>query len=152
MQPTLLPWVRRREFPNLNTTNHEVTSQATDDYNCAAWAANRVDTWSWPRPEPEYDWPDGVRRDGTLEAFIDAFAIDSYEVCDSPEFEIGYEKVAVYANADGPQHVARQLSDGNWTSKLGPCEDIRHSAVTDVESDQYGQVALVMRRLRGEHE
>ena len=35
--------------------------------------------------------------------------------------------VAIYQSGGLPTHAARQLSDGNWTSKLGPNIDITHS-------------------------
>lgn len=84
-----------------------------------------------------------------MEAFEEGFGLLGFEVCDSAEVEAGYEKVAIYADTDGePQHVARQLVDGRWTSKLGALEDIEHQALEDVDSAAYGEARLFMRRRR----
>ena len=50
--------------------------------------------------------------------------------------EIGFEKVAIYSDAHGPQHVARQLPDGKWTSKLGQQVDVEHSTLSVLEGDR----------------
>jgi hypothetical protein len=58
----------------------------------------------------------------------------------------GLEKVALYADANGcPTHVARQLPNGRWTSKLGELEDIEHD-LPALEGDLYGSVTLVLKR------
>jgi|GEM_PF-3681614 len=60
-----------------------------------------------------------------LKLSMQAFATLGYEVCDNVELEPGFEKIALYAGADGiPTHAARQLQAGPWTSKLGRMEDI----------------------------
>jgi len=86
-----------------------------------------------------------------LEAFEEGLGLLGWEVCDSVEVEAGYEKVAIYADIDGePQHVARQLEDGRWTSKLGDLEDIEHEMLEDVASHDYGEARLFMRRRRND--
>ncbi len=45
-----------------------------------------------------------------------------------------------------PEHAARQLANGRWTSKLGRAEDIEHQ-LHDLEGEVYGTVALLMKRL-----
>ncbi len=63
--------------------------------------------------------------------------------------EVEYEKLAIYADADGlPKHVARQLVDGRWTSKLGGWEDIEHEALEDLDSPDYGTSKMFMRKRR----
>jgi hypothetical protein len=85
----------------------------------------------------------------TLESFVSTFGLLGYEECRSSEFEQGYEKVALYADATGkPTHAARQLPSGAWTSKLGGHVDIEHKATDGVEGDDYGiVVAVLCRRL-----
>jgi hypothetical protein len=56
-----------------------------------------------------------------------------YEQCDDGTPECGYEKIAIYVRSGEVKHVARQLPDGRWTSKLGPGYLIEHSAVEDLE-------------------
>jgi hypothetical protein len=58
----------------------------------------------------------------------------------------GYERIALYASADGvPTHAARQLRDGRWTSKLGRCEDIEDQ-LRDLQGENYGAVVHIMKR------
>lgn len=149
MTSDLIPeWRRSAYFPRLTDTNHRVTSPQDADYNCVAWAVNDVTARWWPDTEPEYYWLEGVRNDDSLASFRELFAQFGYEVCESAELEADYEKVAVYADADGPTHVARQVESGQWTSKLGLTEDIEHQTLEDLHSDNYGQVSLLMRKRR----
>ncbi len=43
-------------------------------------------------------------------------------------------------------HVARQLKEGMWTSKLGPDEDIEHNTLDALEGELYGAVTQVLKR------
>ena len=57
--------------------------------------------------------------------------------------------MALYLLEDEPQHMARQLKDGSWTSKCGGNEDITHFTLDALESDDlYGSPMLYMKRLR----
>jgi hypothetical protein len=68
-----------------------------------------------------------MRRDDSVEAWIELFELHGYRRCDSADLEEGMEKIAIYADSNGEAlHVARQLSSGEWTSKIGKLEDIRH--------------------------
>lgn len=107
----------KANFPNLQDDEYEVTSAQSREYNCIAWAAEDTENWWWPSVDDR--WPDEVPRVNTVDNFILAFQRLGYEVCDDGDFEAQYEKVALYANANGPQHMARQLASGAWTSKLG---------------------------------
>jgi hypothetical protein len=76
-----------------------------------------------------------------------------YYACDNPSFELGYQKVAIFANALGVTHMARQhLLGRGWLSKLGSAEDVLHQLATDVEGDYaatangYGLIAQYMKR------
>ena len=131
-----------------STSHYSVTSPSTDDYNCIAWAAGRDDVWAWPGRERYHWWPPNLPRVSTVEAIAAWFISIGYEAVASSEAELGYERVAIYANTDGlPTHVARQLPDGSWTSKIGMLEDIRHLSPRVLETDQgYGYVKLVLRR------
>lgn len=73
--------------------------------------------------------------------------MNSYKVCESGSLESGIEKIAIYVDDSGiPQHVARQLQDGTWTSKLGKEEDIQHNLLEALEGDLYGKVTVFMMR------
>ena len=59
-------------------------------------------------------------REETLTAFEQAFVSLGYTGCAEEAAEVGFEKIAVFADQDGlPTHAARQLIGGRWTSKLG---------------------------------
>ncbi len=134
-------------FPGLRTTPFRVTSPADRKYNCVAWAANDARDWWWPEgPAPKAVWPDAVAREATLDAFTTAFLTIGYVVAGDESLEPGFEKVALFADANGvPTHAARQLPSGAWTSKLGNAEDIEHE-LHSLEGDIYGAVALVLQR------
>ena len=60
--------------------------------------------------------------------------------------EEGFIKVAIFADSSlRPTHVARQLSNGNWTSKLGQNIDIEHD-ITGVECAKYGNALRYMKK------
>jgi hypothetical protein len=126
-------------FPFLTPSTYRTTSSATTAYNCIAWAAGDASKWWWPLSGVYY-WPAGVPFEETIAAFTAAFATLGFQPCSSGNLEPGLEKVAIYATAAGTvTHMARQLPDGTWTSKLGRLEDIQHSTPHDVEGSQYGQ-------------
>jgi len=91
-------------------------------------------------------WPENVLRQESVEALWTLFAALGYEKCDNEFLERGYDKVALYANELGPTHVARQLANDRWTSKLGRLEDIEHATLKQLEGDMYGSVTFILRR------
>ncbi|WP_293105967.1 hypothetical protein [Moorena sp. SIOASIH] len=72
-----------------------------------------------------------------------------YVICETPDLEENYQKIAIYMLNDQPTHVARQLLNGKWTSKLGQDEDIEHDTLEGLTGERYGQVAQVMKRKVG---
>src|SRR4051812_9232999 len=113
-----------QEFPSVNSESAKKTSEITEDYNCIAWAAGDSEKWWWPL-YPNY-WPVSVERDLTIEAFKKAYATLGYVDCRNIDLEEGFEKVAIYLKKGIPQHAARQLKSGKWTSKLGANIDVEH--------------------------
>lgn len=144
------------EFPNLSGAEWCLKSPWDDTYTCIAWAAGGTDRTWWPGKD--YYWPPGLPvidppEIAPTEYFIQGFGTLGYKPCDSSTFEIGYQKVAIYANEIGVTHMARQHFAGRgWLSKLGSLEDIRHSSLTDVEGStaalagQYGEVVQILKR------
>jgi hypothetical protein len=151
---TLEP-AREARFPNLNRTEYRVTSAETEDYNCIAWAAGDSSQWWWPNPD-DY-WPDTAPREETLDSFRAVFEAMGYQECATADFEVDFEKIAIFVDSDGvPTHAARQLDDGAWTSKLGDWEDIKHDSLNALENapfmnSLYGTVSLFMRRRRNQN-
>jgi hypothetical protein len=136
----------RRLFPGLRSTRFTISSKQTWQYNCVAWAAGQTDRW-W-EPTPGYYWPATVPCTESVDSAIKVVEILGYSACLSPALEPGYEKVAIYADAAGYTHVARQLDGGEWTSKLGGLEDVQHASLSDLAGTDYGQPARVLRRAR----
>lgn len=131
-------------FPRLRHTRFYVTSPETQDYNCIAWAADDNSHWWWPTGFCY--WPKGVNRTLEVASFKAAYATLGYVDCDNGNAEKGVEKVAIFANVHGRvEHAARQLPSGDWTSKLGEGEDIRHT-IFGLEGASYGNVVCYMSR------
>lgn len=136
-------------FPNLNISDYHVSSEETPDYNCIAWAAGDSSRWWWPNPL--YYWPPEAPLEETLQSFRAVFEAMGFQECGSADLEPAFEKVAIYASDLGePTHAARQLENGNWTSKLGTWQDIDHTALTSLEGVgwAYGTVRLILQRPR----
>ena len=135
-----------RIFPSLSPDNYQRTSDYTPAYNCIAWAAGSTTEWWWP--SPNYYWPHSAPREPTISAGIKAFATLNYTRCSNTKLESGIEKVALYALDNTLTHAARQLEDGNWTSKSGREIDIMHVTLESLCGKEYGEVACFMQRTR----
>ncbi|OUL25951.1 hypothetical protein BV378_14315 [Nostoc sp. RF31YmG] len=140
-----------RAFPALKD-GFATTSPKTHRYNCIAWAANDDSRWWWPQ-DTSY-WPVAHTGTPSVDAFHDAFFALGYDATPvDASLEAGFEKVAIYVS---PQtglvtHMARQLRDGSWTSKLGPVWDISHVSPECLDGDNYGKFTHCLKRpLRGE--
>lgn len=130
----------------------EVTSESTPQYNCFAWALGEDTRWIDPDPLFGY-WPEDIPSDGTINSFIELFRGAGYELCGDGSLEAGYEKIAIYAMENSPTHAARQLENGQWTSKLGTFEDIVHATPEELQGEfdhHYGRVAVFMIRPRSD--
>jgi hypothetical protein len=138
------------EYPNLASSDYRITSPRNPEYNCFAWAAEEDDRW-WSPTDEQYYWPEGAptKWDAktALETLIQTFALSGYKPCDSADFEPGIQKVAIYIDSNGmPTHMARQLSEGRWTSKLGGWEDIEHELAGVEGMNAYGSVYIILGR------
>jgi hypothetical protein len=133
-------------FPNLPIHGYSITSPATPEYNCIAWAADDNEVWWWPDPMNTAYWPPQIQREETIEAFIQAYETLGYVQCCTPDYKEGFEKIAIYEKDGKPTHAARQLINGRWTSKLGELEDIEHHALEGLHGQAYGTVAVFMKR------
>ena len=142
-----LPYHIEVRFPLLRPDNYQVTSPPDKAYNCIAWAGGVIDRRVWPS-QKGYWWPTGISQEETTEAFIQFYARSGYELCGNADSENGYEKIAIYCDDGGtPEHAARQLPSGQWTSKLGEYHDITHNELDGVEIE-YGYARVFMRRRR----
>ncbi len=131
-------------FQHLPDGRYQITSPQTLNYNCIAWAASETNRKWWPIGA---HWPQNIPREETVAAFILAFATRNYEPCDNGTLEDGYEKVVIYVDSSQtPTHMARQLSSGRWTSKLGDLEDIEHETLRQLEDGHYGRAIQYLKR------
>jgi hypothetical protein len=136
-------------FPGLRNRAWAVTSPPSPLYNCVAWAAGDATRWWWPDAGRDYYWPPSAPREETIEAFVAAFALLGYEpssAADEPS-PLEFERVALFARDSRPEHMARELATGEWTSKCGRLEDITH-ALDGVRGSVYGAPVAVLRRPR----
>jgi hypothetical protein len=138
-------------FPALRGgQGYKDTSDPTIDYNCLAWALGI----NWTRYDPlphcaGYFWFPGVEREWNEKTIRKIFENHGYAICDSYDLEQGYEKVVFYIDEGGePQHFARQLENGKWTSKLGELNDIEHDTLESLVCPDYGKPKLVLKRKR----
>jgi hypothetical protein len=135
-----------RDFPGLKNSDYKITSKEDISYNCIAWAAGDSSRYWWPDQDNDGYWPPGVKREEPLESFVEAFETLGYSVCDSADYEVGFEKIALYATTSGePTHAARQVCSNKWTTKVGQLEDIEHK-LEDIQGLIYGNVAIYMKK------
>lgn len=136
-------------FPLLVPASYSVTSPPDDRYNCVAWAACDTTRRWWPHPSGNYYWPQSCPCKESLDTFECCFATLGYSRCPDGGLEPGFEKIAVFVNLLRPVHVARQLADGRWTSKMGRYEDIIHDTLQALGEGAYGNAGLFMKRPLG---
>ena len=132
-------------FPNLQTQKYNITSSKTLDYNCIAWSVENDRQWWWPDLTYQYYWPEELPRVTRKDYFIKLYRLYGYEICRTDKFEIGYEKIVIFLKSDIPTHVARQLDQEKWTSKLGDSYDISHE-ISALDGDMYGIPSIFMKR------
>lgn len=138
------------DHPYLTDGTFDITSECSPTYNCIAWAAGDDKNWWWPA-EDGY-WPEGAPREETIGAFVQAYQTLGYEICLDGALVVGWEKIAIFGSGregeEEPTHVALQLENGEWTSKMGPLEDIRHGDAEAVRGPLYGRLICFMSRPR----
>lgn len=126
----------------------KLTSPATYDYNCIAFAMGVDDRWVDCADMPWHWWPQSLARDRTPDGLVAAFGFLGFETCGLDDsMEAGFEKVALYAKNDEWTHAARVVDPGVYHSKFGASFDGRHSG-GDVLAAQYGHVYQIMRRTK----
>lgn len=140
-------------FPRLRDSGYVVTSDYDQHYNCVAFIAEDRRRWWEPEERGGWYWPPGLPRDDFgLDNYIRCFESLGFRRCDDASLEDDLEKIAIYADADGDfSHVARQLHDGWWSSKLGFYEDISHPSADVLfggRPQSYGENMIFMARRR----
>lgn len=142
----------RSVFENLKDSEFKITSPKDAQYNCIAFAADDQTKWWWSIGNKF--WLKGVPKNESPKSFILAFKQLGYKLCESAELEKGFEKVAIYTRTvaipNSPKgtttHMAKQLPDGRWKSKLGREEDIEHDKPESICGKAYGEVKHILKR------
>lgn len=132
-------------FPRLAGSGYEITEEATDNYNCIAWALG-ISSGKWDCFDPDAHWPPSLPRDHWIWTILRLFADEGFEVCENDTLEAGFERIAIFAFVGQFTHVARQLDNGQWTSKLGNRETITHPSPANLIGGFYGDIHCIMRR------
>ncbi|MEK0337951.1 MAG: hypothetical protein QQN41_11015 [Nitrosopumilus sp.] len=65
-------------FPRIRN-DYVITSPIDPSYNCIAFAADDTTKRWWP--SASLFWPAGIKREETLDAFIDCYALLGYRAC-----------------------------------------------------------------------
>ena len=143
-------------FPNLRRVHWKLRSPMDSSYNCHAWGG--CDSTKRWEPTADWYWPIAYRYGTandlqyyTLDHFIEGFATLGYRVCNNPNYELGFQKIAIYTQTfqgmpNFPSHTARQRVFGmGWVSKLGNLEDIIHPNLEDLSAG-YGHPDKYMKR------
>ena len=138
--------VSSTNFPNAASEGYLDKSCKTPMYNCIAWAVGESHRSWWPNSEPDGYWPPGIPAKTTVYAFLTLFRSRGYTSCANGDHETTFEKVAIYALDNVVKHAARQLPNGDWTSKIGNSVDIEHSTLRTLEGPFYGTVVRYLKR------
>jgi hypothetical protein len=137
----------KTKYPNLQCRITRRIDEIDKNYNSVAWAMDDRNRCWEPDPSFHYYWPDDLPRKHTLRVFEQLFESHEYESAHrNDQFEHGYEKIAIYVLDGQPTHVARQRNSGEWTSKMGRCEEIEHIDLHQLESENFGYVATILKR------
>jgi hypothetical protein len=150
-------------FPNLKHGDAQIASKVDAAQNCLGFVIGDKKRpwwpWSWSPAgygapgglvPPNY-WPDDLPSDETVPTIRMALERFGCKVCDSVgdpnRNEI--ERAVIYASAAGTAaHVAKELPNGRWASKLGDFHDIHHRTTANLEGNVYGHVVLTLCRPR----
>lgn len=85
-------------------------------------------------------------RNDTVSNIKDFLCLLGFSECSDASKLAGVEKIAIYTDNSLPLHLARQLKDGRWASKLGPLIDVIHTTPEALGGGEYGNPTLFMAR------
>jgi hypothetical protein len=124
---------------------YTLSSGSTKRYNCVAYANGEIHR-PWSPVEPYY-WPEEFLRSPypSVESFCGYLEERGFCRCDDSSPHASVERIAIYGDALGCLHMARQLG-GEWLSKMGDAGDIEHADLTWIESAMCGTVQAILCR------
>ena len=129
-------------------TNFHFTSLRRKGHNCVAYALKEhgkdLDMWIFA----ELYGIDKANLDISVNGYAEIFTkYYGYEKCEEGNIEEGFDKIVLFEDHEGDfVHVALQLENGNWTSKMGTYEDIEHYSVDAISKKDYGTPRLYMKK------
>ena len=140
-------------WPRLASEPYNITSARSRRYNCVAWISQDQSRWWEPQERGGFYWPEGLpKEDFSLANYLAAFRTLGFERCADGALTDGVEKIAVYVDDAGEfTHVAVQLDDGWWSSKLGHFNDVSHQGLESLLRGRpltYGENFIFMARRR----
>jgi hypothetical protein len=139
----------RRLFPDIEEgVSFEFTSPVDYNYNCLSWALS-CDTRPFENAKGAY-WPWKDIPDDTADGWAKLCEVFGFTLIETHDtaFVPGYEKIAIFEDADGDLHASRQSKNGMWKSKLGDMgPNIDHDGLSGLET-VYGKVVRVLRKRR----
>ena len=131
-------------FPKLACEEFELIAPDSDQYNCIAYAAGETGRSWWPNVDSY--WPAWATSTNSIESLKEAFAGLGYEQCDDSDAEAGYQKIALYEARGVMTHIALQMPNRRWRSKLGRGPVIEHHSPESLSGENYGNPTVFMRR------
>jgi hypothetical protein len=138
-------------WPNLVSAAYYKSSNEDLLYNCVAW----VEGIKSKRIDFSQDEEGNLLDDYYLTSYpyIEYFESRGFVLCENGILETGIQKIAIFEKDNEFKHVAIQLENGYWSSKMGDFEDIVHYELNAVEGYPYkrksfGKVAYYMKRPR----
>lgn len=149
-------------FPN-SVTPGALTVSSPEDlcYNCVAWSLGINTHWVQPYADngvqvaPWAIWPNQNDRGSGIDIYVKMYRGEGFVKASRGNLEAGFDKVVIYWDKAGQKftHVARQMENGQWWSKLGRASDVHHlnpDSLGPVGSPAgYGQVWGYMKRAKG---
>jgi len=140
----MTPGQLHKWWPNLSSSNHHITSSQNILYNCVAWISDITDE----NIDFSQDENGDLVNDLSAAPYVSYFEKSGFKKCSNADLETGFEKIALFETPNGNfEHVARQLENGHWTSKLGEYEDIEHYDLQSLENTRYyGHAVIFMQR------
>jgi hypothetical protein len=148
----------KNKWPNLSLEiNFRYTSLKKPGYNCIAYVVGEknkhVDLLALSKRYDlsQYGLKNTQPFDASTQSYIKLFeTFYHFAVCENGDYEKGFQKIVIYEGYDedgefGFLHVALQLDETLWTSKLGYLEDIAHT-LDGLVGDYYGNPVVFMKR------
>ena len=149
-------------FPNSAEPDAlEITSPQDLCYNCVAWSLGIDSHWVEPYLDngvkfaPWAIWPNSEDSGLSIDTYVKMFRGEGFVKASRGNLEVGFDKIVIYWDKASKifTHVARQMENGQWWSKLGKASDVQHMKPEVLgpagSPGQYGEIWGYMKRAKG---